>query len=61
MDIEIRIDGEETVIQLYQMIILMFFGHGSVNIYGYNSFENDRVLHMFEGDAFSGDENKKFW
>lgn len=24
MDIEIRIDGEETVIQLYQMIILMF-------------------------------------
>lgn len=36
------------------------FGHGSVNIYGYNSFENDRVLHMFEGDAFSGDENKNF-
>lgn len=36
------------------------FGHSSVNIYGYNSFENDRVLHMFEGDAFSGDENKNF-
>ena len=30
------------------------FGHGSVNIYGYNSFENDRVLHMFEGDALCG-------
>lgn len=28
---------------------------GSANIYGYNSFENDRVLHMFEGDSFSAD------
>ncbi len=28
---------------------------GSVLTYGYNSFENDRVVHMFEGDAYSAD------
>lgn len=31
------------------------FTGGSATIYGYNSFENDRVLHMFEQDSFSAD------
>lgn len=36
------------------------YSHGTITIYGYNSFENDRVLHMFEGDAYSEDESKYF-
>ena len=34
------------------------YGHGENNdmlIYGYNSFDNDTVLHMLEQDAFSSD------
>lgn len=35
------------------------FGHWESNdslvIYGYNSFDNDRVIHVLEQDAFSGD------
>lgn len=29
--------------------------NGNLFTYGYNSFENDMVLHMFEGDSFSAD------
>ena len=32
------------------------YGHGEGGIiYGYNSFDNDTVIHMLEQDAFSGD------
>ena len=32
------------------------YGHGDGGIiYGYNSFDNDTVIHMLEQDAFSGD------